>query len=119
MFPAAREDIKLSLLVSVAGGLFGGLFGAIVSNPADATISQMKKGKSDIGPVDAAKELLEDGGVRGLFKGLGLRSWFYPILVSFQFLVYDSVRIALGVGTDDMKLYLNVLSNLKDSLGPL
>ena len=46
MFPAAREDLKLSLLVSLVGGSFGGIVAAIISNPADATISQMKKGKS-------------------------------------------------------------------------
>jgi len=120
MFPAAREDIKLSLLISLVGGSFGGIVAALVSNPADATISQMKKGKSKIGPIDAAKELLEDGGVRALFKGLALRSWFYPILVSLQFLVYDSVRFALGVGSDDLKLYLNVLgSALQENGGPI
>ena len=37
-------------------------------------------------------------------------------MISMQFLVYDAVRIALGVGSDDLKLYLDVLGGvLKDS----
>ena len=42
-------------------------------------------------------------------KGMGLRMIFYSLLVSLQFFLYDTVRIILGVGSDDMKLYLNVL----------
>ena len=34
-YPAAREDIRLSLLISLIGGALGGIAGAIVSNPAD------------------------------------------------------------------------------------
>lgn len=33
-FPVAREDLQLSLLVSLAGGTLGGVVAAIVSNPA-------------------------------------------------------------------------------------
>jgi len=34
---------------------------------------------------------------------------FISLLVSLQFFLYDSVQIAFGIGSDDMKLYLNVL----------
>ena len=45
-----------------------------------------------------------------------LRLIFYSLMISMQFLVYDAVRIALGVGSDDLKLYLDVLGGvLKDS----
>ena len=41
-------------------------------------------------------------------------------IVSLQFLVYDGVRIALGIGSDDLKLYLNVLGGaLQESGGPV
>lgn len=119
-FPAAREDIQLSLLISLAGGTLGGFAAAVVSNPADATITQMKKAKSDMGPVETAQSIIERGGPPALFTGLPLRMVFYALVVSLQFLVYDAVRFALGIGTDDLKLYLDVLGGaLSESGGPL
>jgi solute carrier family 25 phosphate transporter 3 len=119
-FPAAREDLRLSLFVSLAGGTLGGISAAIVSNPADATISELKKSKSDMSPMDAFELILERAGVGGLFKGLVLRMFFYSLIVSCQFLVYDAVRFALGIGTDDLKLYLDVLGGaLRESGGPV
>jgi solute carrier family 25 (mitochondrial phosphate transporter), member 3 len=119
-FPAAREDLQLSLLVSLAGGTLGGVTAALVSNPADATISEMKKSATKVGPVAAAKLISDRGGQAAFFKGLQLRMFFYSLLVSLQFLVYDSVRFALGIGTDDLKLYLDVLGGaLGASGGPV
>lgn len=118
-FPVAREDIQLSLLVSLAGGTLGGFTAAVVSNPADVTISEMKKAKSDMGPREAAEIVLSRGGPAALFTGLPLRLVFYALIVSLQFLVYDAVRIALGIGADDLKLYLDVLGGaLSESGGP-
>jgi len=108
-FPAAQEDLKLSLLVSLVGGTLGGVVAAIVSNPADTVISEMKKSSDGIGPIAACKTLLNRSGIPTLFTGLGLRMVFYAIMISLQFLAYDSIRFALGIGTDDLKLYLDVL----------
>ena len=108
-FPVAREDIRLSLLVSLIGGTLGGIAAAIVSNPADVVVSELKKTKTDMSPVEAANILIQRGGPSAFAKGMQLRMVFYSLLVSLQFLLYDAIRIALGVGTDDMKLYLNVL----------
>eukprot|EP00804_Cyclotella_cryptica_P012664 CCRYP_020193-RA/>CCRYP_020193-RA protein AED:0.03 eAED:0.03 QI:1528/0.5/0.33/1/1/1/3/0/533 len=108
-FPAAKEDIRLSLAVSLVGGTFGGIAASIVSNPADCIVSEMKKAKSDMSPWEAANVLRQRGGLKAFSSGLTLRMMFYSLLVSLQFLLYDAVRISLGVGSDDMKLYLNVL----------
>jgi solute carrier family 25 phosphate transporter 3 len=119
-FPAAREDIQLSLLVSLVCGSLAGISAAIVSNPADATISEMKKIKSDDGPITTFSKLVEEGGARALFRGLGVRMIFYTLLVSLQFLVYDVVRFSLGIGSDDLKLYLDVLGGaLREKGGPI
>lgn len=118
-FPAAKEDLQLSLLVSLIGGTLGGISAAVVSNPADVTISTMKKARSDMGAVGAARMIVEKDGPAGLFRGLPLRMIFYALVVSLQFLVYDSVRFALGIGSDDLKLYLDVLGGaLSESGGP-
>lgn len=119
-FPAATEDLQLSLLVSLAGGTLGGFAAAVVSNPADVTISEMKKAKSDVSPMQAFNVVLDRGGPKALFAGLPLRLVFYALIVSLQFLVYDAVRFALGIGSDDLKLYLDVLGGaLSESGGPV
>jgi solute carrier family 25 phosphate transporter 3 len=107
--PAAQEDIRLSLTISLVGGTCGGIAASIVSNPADVIVSEMKKSKSDMGPLEAASVLKQRAGWKAFSCGLQLRMIFYSLLVSLQFLLYDTVRIALGVGSDDMKLFLNVL----------
>jgi len=118
-FPAAQEDIQLSLLVSLVGGIFGGAMAAVISNPADATISEMKKSVSDMNALDAAKGIIERGGYSNLMRGLPIRMCFYPLVVSTQFLIYDAIRIYLGVGADDLKVYLDVLGGaLQGEGGP-
>jgi solute carrier family 25 phosphate transporter 3 len=119
-YPAANEDLKLSLLISLVGGTLGGIGAAIMSNPADATISEMKKSKSDVGALGAAQALLKRGGIPLLFRGLGLRMFFYALIVSIQFLVYDYVRYTLNIGSDDLKVYLDVLGGaLSETGGPV
>jgi len=118
-FPAAQEDIQLSLLVSLVGGIFAGAMAAVISNPADATISEMKKSVSDMSPMDAFNSVVERGGYQNLYRGLPIRMCFYPLVVSTQFLVYDAIRIYLGVGADDLKVYLDVLGGaLQGEGGP-
>lgn len=119
-FPVAREDLRLSLLVSLIGGTLGGMSAAVVSNPADATISEMKKSATDMGPFGSAQAVLNRDGTIGLFRGLDIRLFFYSLLVSLQFLLYDTVRFSLGIGSDDMKLFLDVLGGaLRESGGPV
>lgn len=119
-FPVAREDIQLSLFVSLFCGSLAGISAAVVSNPADAIISEMKKIKSDDGPITTFSKLIDRGGVTSLFRGLGVRMLFYTLLVSLQFLIYDFVRFSLGIGSDDLKLYLDVLGGaLTENGGPI
>jgi len=119
-FPTAREDLRLSLLISLIGGTLGGITASVVSNPADVTISEMKKTKGGLNPLQAATIVLERSGPVGLLRGLGLRMFFYSVLVSLQFLVYDAIRFALGIGADDLKVYLDVLgAALEESGGPV
>ena len=118
-FPAAQEDIQLSLTVSLVGGIFAGAMAAVISNPADACVSEMKKSVSDVKFLDAAKQVIERGGYSNLMRGLPIRMCFYPLVVSTQFLIYDAIRIYLGVGADDLKVYLDVLGGaLQGEGGP-
>jgi solute carrier family 25 phosphate transporter 3 len=114
-FPAAQEELKLSLIVSLVGGILGGSSAAIISNPADCVISELKKAKSDLSPQEALKNLLDRGGIPTLFKGLQLRVVFYSLNASLTFVLYDGVRFLLGIGSDDLKLYLDVLGGVLQS----
>lgn len=116
-YPAAKESLQLSLLVSLAAGTLGGMTAAVVSNPADVTITTAKKVKSTMGPREAASLVVEQGGPAAFFTGLPIRLFFYSLVVSLQFLVYDSVRFALGIGSDDLKLYLDVLDGALNGRG--
>tara|TARA_B110001452_G_C14933717_1_gene326494 strand:- start:227 stop:460 length:234 start_codon:yes stop_codon:yes gene_type:complete len=69
----------------------------------------MKKAKSGQTPQEALQALLDRSGVSALFKGLPIRMVLYSMTAAFQFLIYDGVRFALGVGPDDLRLYLDVL----------
>lgn len=121
-YPSTQEDLKLSLLVSLIGGVLGGTAAAVVSNPADCVISEIKKSKSSgTSAIQTAKQMLDkaDGSLTPFFKGLPLRMVYYSLIASLQFLVYDGVRFALGIGPDDLKLYLDVLGGaLQDANSP-
>jgi solute carrier family 25 (mitochondrial phosphate transporter), member 3 len=77
----------------------------------------LKKSKSSAGAFATAISIVEEGGVSALFRGLPLRIVFVALIVSLQFLVYDSIRFALGIGTDDLKLYLDVLGGALSDRG--
>lgn len=109
LYPAAQEDLILSLGISLIGGVLGGVAAAAVSNPADTVIAELKKAKSDQTPAEALQALLDRAGAKALFKGLPLRMVFYSLTASLQFMVFDGVRFALGIGPDDLRLYLDVL----------
>ena len=108
-YPAAREDIRLSLLVSLVGGTLGGIAATIVSNPADVVVSELKKTKTEMTAWEAVESLIQRSGLLVFATGMKLRMIFYSLLVSLQFFLYDSVRIALGVGTDDVSMELSLL----------
>ena len=118
-YPSSSEDLILSLGISLLGGIFGGVSAAIVSNPADAVISELKKAASDMSPQEAFRSLMDRTGASGLFKGLQIRMLFYSLASSMQFVTYDSIRFALGVTNDDLKLYLDVLDGALASTGTI
>ena len=119
-FPAANDDLQMSLIITLVGGVLGGTAAAVVSNPADAVISEIKKAKSVMTPQEAVNNMLESAGIASLFRGLPVRMVFYSLVASLQFFVYDGARFALGVGPDDFKLYLDVLGGaLRENGGPV
>jgi len=121
-YPVAREDLKLSLSVSLLSGCLSGIAAAFVSNPADCVVSEMKGAKKKkkkkteasekLGPVETAKLMYETKGVDAFLRALPLRMAFYSLTVSIQFLLYDSFRVLLKIGRDDLNLFLDVLGGV-------
>ena len=68
-FPAAQEKIALSLLVSLVGGILGETAAAVVSHPADAVISELKKGTSDMSLGGCGQEHAGAVGSFNVFRG--------------------------------------------------
>ena len=64
--------------------------------------------------------MLDTEGYSAFGRGLGLRMFFYSIITSLQFLIFDGIRFSLGIGSDDLKLYLDVLGGaLRENGGPI
>lgn len=107
LFPAAAD--AASLQISAVAGAIAGLASAVVSNPADVIITQ-------ISSADAAGR--RSPGKLDLWKGLGARSVYFAAAICAQFLLYDSVKELLGVGSGDLQLVLDVfgISQTAESL---
>eukprot|EP00439_Symbiodinium_sp_Y106_P040859 s989_g5.t1 len=98
LFPAAAD--AASLQVSAVAGAIAGLASAVVSNPADVIITQISSGGDAAGRRSPGK--------LDLWKGLGARSVYFAAAICAQFLLYDSVKELLGVGSGDLQLALRM-----------
>lgn len=102
--PAAQLGITLGC------GVTAGVLSAIVSHPQDTILSRINMTKS---PEELARDVAEgrdtnlkriahiikNMGFRGLWVGIGLRSVFVGTLSAGMFLIYDSVKLAVGLPT--------------------
>ena len=115
--PGAKEDVGLSLLVTLGAGIVSGILASIISHPADVLLtragSAAKEGDAAAEPqvsiIQEAKNLVEDEGIEALFAGLGVRCVYFAVLISTQLFLYDLFKVAFGVSPNDMKLVLEVL----------
>lgn len=76
------------LLVTFVAGYIAGVFCAIVSQPADNVVSNLNQEEGS-----SAIKVLKELGVRGLWKGLGLRIFMVGTLTALQWFIYDSVKV--------------------------
>ena len=101
--PGKVEVTAQAAVVAVGEGGEDG----VERDTAVATMSSPQPPKTTI--KMAYQTLNETYGVAGFFRGLSIRIPFYCLVVSLQFLLYDSIRVFLGVGRDDLNLFLDVL----------
>ncbi|KAH9205047.1 mitochondrial phosphate carrier protein [Leptodontidium sp. 2 PMI_412] len=86
--------------VSFLGGYIAGIGCAVVSHPADVMVSKLnsdrKKGE---GAGKAMTRIYGNIGFKGLWNGLPVRILMIGTLTAFQWLIYDSFKVGLGLPT--------------------
>lgn len=86
--------------VSFLGGYIAGIFCAIVSHPADVMVSKINSDKKATESLGAAlKRIYGDIGFRGVWNGLPVRIVMVGTLTGFQWLIYDSFKVYVGLPT--------------------
>ncbi|KAI8099589.1 phosphate carrier protein 2 [Halteromyces radiatus] len=98
--PKSEYNKFQQLLVSFTAGYTSGILVALVSHPADVIVSRMNAvsdipGQKKMTMVDIAKDL----GLKGVWRGLGTRVLMIGTLTSFQWLIYDTFKVYMGLPT--------------------
>ena len=84
--------------VSFLGGYIAGIGCAVVSHPADVMVSKLNADrKAGEGAGQAITRIYGNIGFSGLWNGLPVRIVMIGTLTAFQWLIYDSFKVYLGV----------------------
>lgn len=85
---------------SFAGGYIAGIFCAVVSHPADVMVSKITSDKKPTETTgQALKRIYGQIGFAGLWNGLAMRIVMIGTLTGFQWLIYDTFKVSVGLPT--------------------
>ncbi|KIV80532.1 hypothetical protein PV11_08025 [Exophiala sideris] len=86
--------------VSFLGGYIAGIACAVISHPADVMVSKLNSDrKSGESAGKAISRIYSNIGFSGLWNGLPVRIFMIGTLTAFQWLIYDSFKVYLGLPT--------------------
>ncbi|CCE79921.1 Piso0_003013 [Millerozyma farinosa CBS 7064] len=86
--------------VSFLGGYIAGIFCAVVSHPADVMVSKINSDKKPGESVGSAlSRIYKRIGFVGVWNGLPVRIVMIGTLTGFQWLIYDSFKVYVGLPT--------------------
>lgn len=86
--------------VSFLGGYIAGVGCAVISHPADVMVSKLNNDrKAGEGAGQAIARIYGNIGFTGLWNGLPVRIFMIGTLTAFQWLIYDSFKVYLGLPT--------------------
>ncbi|KAK4986872.1 Cu/Pi carrier [Elasticomyces elasticus] len=86
--------------VSFLGGYIAGIGCAVISHPADVMVSKLNSDrKPGEGAGQAVSRIYSKIGFAGLWNGLPVRIFMIGTLTAFQWLIYDSFKVYLGLPT--------------------
>ena len=99
--PKKKEEYNKveQLTVTFAAGYIAGVFCAIVSHPADTMVSKLNNVKTEGGIGSAMSKIYSDIGFMGLWRGLVARIIMIGTLTGFQWFIYDSFKVYVGLPT--------------------
>lgn len=94
--------------VSFLGGYIAGIGCAVVSHPADVMVSKLNSDrKPGEGAGQAISRIYGNIGFKGLWNGLPVRIVMIGTLTAFQWLIYDSFKVYLGVSASPFHFSLS------------
>lgn len=86
--------------VSFLGGYIAGIFCAVVSHPADVMVSKVNSDrKASESLSQAMSRIYKQIGFSGVWNGLPVRIVMVGTLTGFQWLIYDSFKVYVGLPT--------------------
>lgn len=86
--------------VSFLGGYIAGIFCAVISHPADVMVSKINAEKKPTESVgQALGRIYNKIGFAGVWNGLPVRIVMIGTLTGFQWLIYDSFKVYVGLPT--------------------
>lgn len=86
--------------VAFLGGYIAGIGAAVASHPADVMVSKLNSDrKAGESAGKAISRIYGNIGFKGLWNGLPMRIVMIGSLTAFQWLIYDSFKVALGLPT--------------------
>lgn len=86
--------------VSFLGGYIAGIFCAIVSHPADVMVSKINTSRGANESLShALSRIYTEIGFAGVWNGLPVRIVMIGTLTGFQWLIYDSFKVYVGLPT--------------------
>jgi solute carrier family 25 phosphate transporter 3 len=86
--------------VSFLGGYIAGIGCAVVSHPADVMVSKLNSERAEgESAASAMSRIYGKIGFRGLWTGLPVRIAMIGTLTAFQWLIYDSFKVTMGLPT--------------------
>lgn len=98
--PASSYNAFEKTGISFLGGYIAGVFCAIVSHPADVMVSKITSEKKPSEAIGAAiGRIYNRIGFGGLWNGLPVRIVMIGTLTGFQWLIYDSFKVYVGLPT--------------------
>jgi solute carrier family 25 phosphate transporter 3 len=103
--------------VSFLGGYIAGIGCAVISHPADVMVSKLNADrKAGEGAGQAISRIYGNIGFRGLWNGLPVRIGMIGTLTAFQWLIYDSFKVYLGVSSLSflwrLRMFMSLLANI-------
>jgi len=111
MWPVLQDATWTSLLVSLVGGGLSGTLSSVVSQPADSVLTYVAQssGSRSLGVFEGAILMVEEGGLKSLYRGVGSRCLWAGSIIAGQFLLYDVFRTLLSVNKDDLSQFFEVV----------